>query len=1156
LHYNSAQKSLPADARARDLASIRLEINMSSQMCPIPVPKRLLCATLLLVFAPLLFPASFWKGIGPEAGTIWCIAIDPQAPAVLYAGTSGGGIFKSTDHGTTWAASNRGLTDFSILTIAVDPGHTQTVYCSAANAGVFKSTDGARTWTSLRAGLPELSVSALAINPAKPEILYAGTQVGAFKTTDGGQTWTAANAGMVDQTNPDQKWVLDLAIDSRNPDIIYAGTAHHGVFKTDNGGRNWAPANTGLPVLNIDTLAIDSQDTKILYAGISGDAIGIWKSVNGGASWNPVAANGLPPFNVVASLIPDPRTPETVYAVGFLSDPGLKTGMFRSGDGGATWTALTDVPGGQIPPLAIDPGDPSTIYAGSNDSGMYKSTDAGRTWIHSSDGISNLSVAGLTTDRAHPNAVYASTSQGLFKSINGGSTWVLLLPNSVYYPVVVDPTDSDIIYAAQGEALKSTDGGQTWKRLNTPHGVVSLAIDPRNPKTLYGGESNSPLGPAGEINGVVRSDDGGESWRPANGGLPDSRVVFGILTVDPVDPTTVYAATTQGNGGLYRSTDGGANWTAVSGDMREVTTFVLAGKVMLVGSPSKGLLRSSDGGSSWISLDNMKEKYVTALAFNDATAALYAGTSDGGVFRSTDAGDSWSQLNLEISMPGVQSLTADPREAETVYAGTPGGVFKMATRDSAWKLEIPAGGAAVTSTAGTEASVQAGYATAKIVSGSAASGVAVFSFRQDGVVVSEAGVPASVPTRSARVFVEYRTGVAAPGQQTGFIDVYTGLALANAGSSDANLTYVLRNAAGRVVAVGHGALAGGSHFAKFVHQLTEEAPDFSLDDFATKVQTGSLDILSDQPVSVLALRVTVNQRNDALLTTTPTADLTEPLNARPLFFPHVVVGGGYVTRLIVLNASNAPESGVLLFFDRQGAPLRVGQAGGTGRSSVPYSIQPGAILVFQAEGSSGDVVEGSAQVVPDAETSTPSAAGVFGFSRDGVLVTESGIPAAEPTTHARIYVDESGGHGTGLALTRPPGAGMSVLLKAYQMDGKTPVGAPVPVFVSSSGHAAGFVSRMIPGIPSGFKGILDLSSDSPFAALTLRSMTNSRADFLLTTFPVLDLNRRFPLPIVFPQIADGGGYLTQFILLGGAGTANAELEMWDDAGVPLAVGKP
>lgn len=169
-------------------------------------------------------------------------------------------------------------------------------------------------------------------------------------------------------------------------------------------------------------------------------------------------------------------------------------------------------------------------------------------------------------------------------------------------------------------------------------------------------------------------------------------------------------------------------------------------------------------------------------------------------------------------------------------------------------------------------------------------------------------------------------------------------------------------------------------------------------------------------------------------------------------------------------------------------------------------------------------------------------------------MTESGVPTATPTTHARIYVDQSGSHGTGLAIANPASSGITVTLKAYQTDGSTPAGTSVgPMDLDGKGHGASFVSQLISGLPSNFTGILDISSSSPFVALTLRSLINSRDNFLVTAFPIADATQSAPAPLVFPQIADGGGYVTQFILLSAQGASSTTLNLYGETGTPLAV---
>jgi photosystem II stability/assembly factor-like uncharacterized protein len=1029
---------------------------------------------------------------------------------------------------------------------------------------LFKTTDGGQNWTAVN---PGFTVDALAIDPVNAGTLYAGASgKGVFKSTDGGQNWAAANVGLTGKAWPDGELVTALAIDYRNSGTVYAGTYGDGVFKTNNGGETWTAVNTGFSSLYPYSLVIDPQDASVLYAGISvGQDTGVWRTANGGDSWDRVAGIGLPQSYDVASLVVDPNAPGTIYMVGQVGSNNA-IGIYRSSDGGDSWTSLGGVSGQYpYPPLAIDPQDSSTMYAGSAGAGIYKSADGGSTWIQSSRGLSAIGITGLTVDHANAGTVYASAYSGLFKSTDRGNTWARQIPNGPLGAVVIDPSNPATIYivsGANGNVYKSSDGGENWRPLDGVHSIVALAIDPNNPKTLYVGEyhSETPGGPPQGVTGVLRTDDGGETWRPANGGLTTGMFTYGFVAVDPRNSATVYAATlyeSQFVGyAVYRSTDGGSNWELV-GDKQAMTTMVLDPQhdgVIYAGAKPKGLVKSMDGGASWFSPDNvLKDKSITGLMVDNATAALYAATDDGGVFRSTDAGNSWTQLNSGLAMRGVGPLAVD---GATVYAGTPGGVFRLAPHVSELEVDVPRGGAAVAATAGSEESVQVGYATVKMDSGPVVSGVAVFSSRQGGIVVSEAGVPASPPTTRARLFIDYRTGVSGHGD-AGTVDVDTGIAIVNYGSETANIIYTLHNVTGTLITSGRGTLAPGAHFARFIDRLKDVASGFNLPpDFPASTGFGSLEISSDQPYSVVALRETINQRDEALATTTPIADLTQPPGTDQTYFPQFVDGGGYTTALVLLNRSSYVERGTLQIFDDSGAPLTVSQVGGTRGSWFRYSIPVGGVFRFQTDGFPASARAGWVLLTPDAGTSTPVGSGVFSYSNGGILVSESGIPAAATTTHARVYVDLSQGHDTGLAIANPASTNAGITIKAYQADGVTAIGTSQgPLQLPSNGHIAKFATELIAGLPAGFTGVLDITSATPFAALTLRSLNNERNDFLMTTFPIADADRTAPSPVVFPHIADGGGFMTEFILLDASGASRTTLSFFDNEGRQLAVGK-
>ncbi|MBZ5537885.1 MAG: hypothetical protein LAO31_18170 [Acidobacteriia bacterium] len=470
-------------------------------------------------------------------------------------------------------------------------------------------------------------------------------------------------------------------------------------------------------------------------------------------------------------------------------------------------------------------------------------------------------------------------------------------------------------------------------------------------------------------------------------------------------------------------------------------------------------------------------------------------------------------------------------------------------------LPLPSLGAGSVLTQGRVGPVRAGYATVSIDSGAVPYGTAVFSFSANGIVVSEAGVPVSPPTTSARLFVDYRPRVSTKSdhEETGVISINTGFAAVNRGSGPAHLLLRLRDANGNTLAQGTGTLAPGAHVAKFIDQL---GPDFVLPStFGSTGGFGSLEVTSDQPVSVIALRLTANQRGETLLTSTPIADLTQSVPGGVISFPQLVDGGGYQTALILLNTSASPESGMIWFYDDLAFPLLVRLVGASSpAATIPYNIPAGGFLRIETDASSPDVKAGSVRVVPVPGTGSPVGAGVFGYTARGILVTESGIPSATLTSHARVFVDMSSGHNTGLAIADVTGDARLITVSAYPMDGSYLMGSG-SFILPGKGHTAKFADQMIVGLLPGFKGVLDISSTTPFAALTLRSLSNARGDFLLTTFPLADVTRPAPVPLIFPQIADGGGYQTQFIFLSTTGAANTTVSFFDDDGSPLPVGK-
>jgi hypothetical protein len=478
---------------------------------------------------------------------------------------------------------------------------------------------------------------------------------------------------------------------------------------------------------------------------------------------------------------------------------------------------------------------------------------------------------------------------------------------------------------------------------------------------------------------------------------------------------------------------------------------------------------------------------------------------------------------------------------------------------SSKSLDLPAGGFTDAATIGAGGAVQVGYALTSVQSGGTPYGTAVFSFTQDGVVVSEAAVPASPPTTSARLFVDYGQGVAAgPAHQaTGPVNINTGFAVVNPTGQTAHVTWTLRDRQGQAAGIGHGALDPGSQHALFIDEIQELAPDLILPaGYLQAMRFGSLQIDSDQALSITALRMLTNQRGNTLFTSLPIADLTQSASASALYFPQVGDGGGYTTTLILLNTSDRPQTGTLHFYPDDGTALAVSNLEGASGSVFNYLIPPGGAYLLQTDGRPAAAQVGSVQLTPDAGSGTPVGAGIFNRTVHGILVTETGVASAAATTHARVFIDRSGGHDSGLAIAAINSLPLSVALQAYQSDGVTLAGdRNANQDLPGNGHKSQFVWQWISGLPADFRGVLDISAPTPFAALTLRFLTNERGDFLLTTFPVADMTRAAPAPVIFPHLADGGGYRTEFILLSAGGAAQAVMNFFGTQGSPLPIAK-
>jgi sugar lactone lactonase YvrE len=714
----------------------------------------------------------------------------------------------------------------------------------------------------------------------------------------------------------------------------------------------------------------------------------------------------------------------------------------------------------------------------------------------------------------------------------------------------VDTSGIIITVAGNGFNGMSGDGGlATLAELNYPRGV---AVDSVGNLFIADGD-NSRIRKV-DTSGIITTV-AGDGYMHPNGDIGDS----GPATLAQLNYPTGVAVDSIGNIFIADTNNNRIRKVDTSGI---ITTVAGSGPSAYIGG------YSGDGGSATLA----QLSSPTGVAVDSTSNLLIADRGSHRICKISNIGNI-----AAIAGNGYEGFGGDGGPATSAQLDQPTGVAvdskgniyiadtnnnrirKVSKPNTSIDLILNAGSIEETSTVSGNPDVQAGYATVTLTSGAVPYGTAVFSFKEGGVTVSEAGIPASPPTVAARIFIDYRSSVnAVPARDyAGMVDINTGIAAANNGITASNVTYTLRDASGGIIATGHGTIGAGKHFSCFIDQLKDIASDFNLPaDFQTAIQFGALDITSDQPLSVLALRGTYNQRRQFIITTTPIADLTRSLDNGPLYFAQVADGGGYTTSLILMNTSAANETGTLQIMDNNGAAIIVNPVGGTSGSSFNYSIPPNGVYRLQTDGSPADWRVGWVKLAPSAGTSTPVGSGIFGFNPVDVLVTESGVPGASATTHARIYVDRSERHNTGLAIANLNDTPATVMIDAYESDGVTVAGtSDGPLTLAAHGHDAKFADQLITGLPAEFTGILDISSTMPFAALTVRSLYNENGDYLMTAFPVADVNQAASSPIVFPQIADGGGYTTQFILLSADEAASVTIHYYDNDGAPLAIGR-
>lgn len=660
-----------------------------------------------------------WRNVGPQrGGRSLAVAGSSARPNEYYFGATGGGLWKTTDAGQSWApVSDKVFTSSSVGAVAVCASNPDVVYAGMGEAdlrgdvipgdGVYRSSDGGTTWTHVGLASTQ-TISKLRIDPSNCNRVYAAAlghpfganaERGVFRTTDGGKAWSKvlyrdALTGAADvEIDPTNHNVLYASLwhAYRKPWLLNSGGPGSGLFKSTNGGSTWTEltANKGLPAAPIGKIGIAVAGPQV-YALVEAKQGGLYRSGDGGKTWNLVNAD--PSLKQRAfyymHLFTDPKHPDNVWV--------LNVDFLKSTDGGKTFSPIRN-PHGDNHDLWLDPTNPQRMIEG-NDGGANVSINGGKSWTASDYSTAQFYHVTTTNDTPYQICGAQQDNSTVCVPSNGTGTTPSVVGSGESGWVAVDPRDSNVIYSGSyGGYLSHLDRrtGQArnvnpWpdnpmghpakdlkERFQWTFPIVTSAADP---KAVYAGSQH-----------IFRSTNSGQSWQrispdltrddPATQGdsggpiTKDQTSIEYFNTVFTIAPSSrdkkvIWAGADDGLVHVTRNL--GKTWTNVSPRLpRNTRISILDASTHSTGTAYAAaqnyrqddrtpyLFKTHDYGKTWtpITTGIAKGDFAWSIREDPQRAGLlYAGTEHG-VYVSFDDGAHWQSLRLNVPDTSVQDLT-------------------------------------------------------------------------------------------------------------------------------------------------------------------------------------------------------------------------------------------------------------------------------------------------------------------------------------------------------------------------------------------------------------------------------------------------------------------------------------------------------------------
>jgi photosystem II stability/assembly factor-like uncharacterized protein len=610
----------------------------------------------------------------PAYPPVTAVAVSPSAAHVVYA-VADRKLFRSWDAGQSW--TTLAVPAPTIENLVVDPTDSAIVYIIGQKQ-IHRSDDSGATWKRLSALPSSVLPGSVRIDPQDPSTIYIGMRCGStypdpspggvVKSTNRGETWSLVSSSL--------KCVDFLSLDPGTPRRLFITTSS-GEYRTDDAGRTWQRGSGELPVFDVVADPLDPSRRYGLGRATAVDTVvHLLVSSNAGASWTRVAAEGLPAGGQQLAI---DTTTRRLFLV------GQSFGLYLSDDLGLHWRRVDAVPslvattlmmaaagdriyvatsrglyrvpmsdpeaataihlGEPAPlrltvyPIALDPGDASTLYATAyeghgilNAHRVFRSSDAGRTWERITAEDDTEQRYRIAVDAV--GDLYAADTHKMWRFSKATQTWERWDAPDLFGPTILlaNPQRPGWLYAANtGWAGYSTDGGRTWTRIaNVGHGFWSLSIAP-NGSDLVGGNNT----------GAFASSDGGVTWRP----LSSVRLETRAVAIAPSRPTTIYRLLNTASGGLlsglFRSDDGGDSWTALHWPGEHDTTMPTTTITVDPRDPGSvwiGLAHSTDGGVTWTTEPSDSPVSFLSVHFTHDGTVLYGLRRDLSVWKAVVRG--------------------------------------------------------------------------------------------------------------------------------------------------------------------------------------------------------------------------------------------------------------------------------------------------------------------------------------------------------------------------------------------------------------------------------------------------------------------------------------------------------------------------------------